>query len=265
MSSERWDLTVEGSGRARVSLPQVGPEHQRPNAEELEAFQDVSAATAAATLQKMGIRRAFIRGPRALDPGAKVVGSALTLAFMPQREDLMAVRGQEHFEKTTALWAVLEEVEAFDVLVVQAFGDPFTGCLGEMLVNYLRIRGGLGLVVDGCIRDWPKIRQMGVPVWATGLTPQFATQGGLLPWGYRVPVACGGALVLPGDVIVADGDGAVVVPLQLAAETARLATTHEEWELFSRQRIDEGGRLSKYYPLDEDAVVEYEQWRRQRS
>ncbi len=71
--------------------------------------------------------------------------------------------------------------------------------------------------------------------------------------------------MLPGDVIVADGNGAVVVPLQLTAETARLATTHEEWELFSRQRIDEGGRLSKYYPLDEDAVVEYEQWRRQRS
>ena len=65
-----------------------------------------------------------MKGPRALVPGARVVGSALTLAFMPQREDLMAGPGQEHFEKSTALWAMIEEVEAFDVLVVQAFGDP---------------------------------------------------------------------------------------------------------------------------------------------
>ncbi len=73
------------------------------------------------------------------------------------------------------------------MLIMQAFGDPFTGCLGEMLMNCLRIHAEVGLVVDGCIRDWPKIRQMGVPVWATGLTPQFATQGGLLPGGTGFP------------------------------------------------------------------------------
>jgi regulator of RNase E activity RraA len=96
------------------------------------------------------------------------------------------------------------------------------------------------------------------------VTPNFATQAGLLPWAYQVPVACGGVLVLPGDVVVADGDGAVVVPAQLASETARIASAHEEWEVFSRERLDAGGALAKYYPLDEEATVEHEAWRRDR-
>jgi regulator of RNase E activity RraA len=256
-------IEVEGSGRGRIDLPQVGPAYERIDAGTREAFASVSAATASATLHRMGITRAYMNGPKALDPDAKIVGSALTLAFMPKREDVAAARGQEQFEKRTALWAVLDEVEPFDVLVVQAFGDPFTGCLGEMLTSYLATRGGLGVVVDGYIRDWPKIHQMGIPIWARGATPNYATQAGLLPWAYNVPVACGGVLVLPGDVVVADGDGAVVVPAQLAADTARTATAHEEWEVFSRERLDAGGALLKYYPLDEEATAEYEIWRRQ--
>jgi regulator of RNase E activity RraA len=209
----------------------------------------------------MGVTRAFMRGPAALVPDAKIVGSALTLAFMPKREDIGGASGQEHFEKYTALWAVLEAVEPNDVLVIQAFGNPFTGCIGEMLTSYLQHRGGLGIVVDGCIRDWPKIRQMGMPVWATGVTPNYATQSDLMPWGHSVPIACGGVLVLPGDVVVADGDGAVVVPSQLGEETARIATGHEDWERFSRERLGAGGSLAKYYPLDEEATLEYESWK----
>jgi regulator of RNase E activity RraA len=257
---EQVGVVVAGSGATRVDLPVTGPAYERPDAATLAGFRDVSAATAAATLHRMGLTHAFVRGPRPFDPGLKVVGSALTLAFMPMREDVAAARGQEQFEKRTALWAVLEEVQPHDVLVVQAFGDPYTGCIGEMLSNYLSIHGGLGIVVDGCVRDSPKIRQMGIPVWATGVTPHYATQAGLLPWAYNVPVACGGVLVLPGDVVVADGDGVVIVPAQLAQETARIASAHEDWEVFSRERLDAGGALSKYYPLDDEAAVEYEAW-----
>jgi regulator of RNase E activity RraA len=264
VNSEDSTVEVAGSGAQRVNLPEVGTNFTRADPKLLSAFDQVGAATAAATLHRMGITRAFVRGPRALDPDAKVVGSALTLKFMPMREDVAASRGQEQFEKRTALWAVLDEVEPFDVLVIQAFGDPYTGCIGEMLVNYLSTRGGLGVVVDGCIRDWPKIRKMSIPVWATGVTPNYATQAGLLPWGYHVPIACGGVLVLPGDVVLADADGAVVVPAQLAPEVARIATVHEDWELFSRERLDAGGTLKKYYPLDEEATVEYEAWQQQR-
>lgn len=267
MSNQRdhSDVAVEGSGAGRVELPQVGPPFARATAEVLRSMEGVSAATATATLHKMGVRHTYLRGPRALDPTKRVVGSALTLAFMPQREDIAAPRGQEHFERRTALWAVLDEVQPGDVLVVQAFGDELTGCIGEMLTRYLRARGGAGIVVDGGVRDAPKLAAMGFPVWATSVTPHYATQGDLFPWGYHLPIACGGALVVPGDVIVADADGAVVVPAQLAAETARVASSHESWEAFSRERLDQGGRLSKYYPLDEEATIEYETWRRARS
>jgi regulator of RNase E activity RraA len=212
----------------------------------------------------MGLSRAYMQGPHALDPGFRAVGSALTLAFMPKREDIAGAQGQEQFEKHTALWEVLDQVEPDDVLVVQAFGDPFTGCLGEMLTTYFQKRGGAGVVVDGCIRDWPKVREIGVPVWARGVTPHYATQAGLIPWAYQVPAACGGVLVLPGDVVVADGDGAVVVPAQLADETARIATAHEDWEVFSRERLAAGGALKKYYPLNQEATIEYEEWRQRR-
>jgi len=257
-------IAVAGSAASRVNLRQAGPAFNRPSQEVLDAFAGVSAATAAGTLHRLGLTRAYMNGPRSLMSGSRVVGSALTLAFMPRREDVAAADGQEYFEKGTALWAVLEEARPFDVLVVQAFGDPFTGCFGEMLVEYFRSRDGAGIVVDGCVRDWPKLERMDVPIWAVGVTPQFASQGGLLPWSYQVPVACGGALVLPGDLVIADGDGAVVVPAQLAEHTARVATAHEDWERFSRLRLEEGGRLSKYYPLDDEASVEYERWKSER-
>jgi regulator of RNase E activity RraA len=248
-----------------VSLPVTGPHASRPSAALLEQLSHVSAATACATLHRMGIRRTFMDGPRPLRTGQRTVGPALTLQFMPQREDVGSGGEQEYGERHTALWHVLDQVEVGDVLVIQAFGASHTGCLGEMLVRHFHNQGGAGIVVDGRIRDTSKVAAMDLPVWCTGSTPHYATQSELFPWGYRVPVACAGVLVLPMDIIIADDDGAVVVPIQLAAQLAELAVEHEGWEEFSRMRIDEGGRLSRYYPLDDDARKEFEQWRSQRA
>src|SRR6202020_2773208 len=121
-------VTVAGTGQGRITLPQIGPPFERATKEMREAFAGISAATASATLHKMGLRKSYIHGPKALSPDAKVVGSAVTLSFMPRREDVAVDRGEDQFEKRTALWAVMEEIEPYDVLVVQAFGDPFTGC-----------------------------------------------------------------------------------------------------------------------------------------
>lgn len=242
-------------------LPIRGESFERPSADLLAAFADISAATACAKLNRMGISRTFIYGPTPLRPGQRVVGSALTLQFMPQREDLGSGRGQEYVERHTALWAVLDSARPGDLLVVDARAATHTGCLGEMLVRYFGTRGGAGIVVDGRIRDTPKLGDIGVPIWACGATPHYASQSELFPWAYDVPVAVGGVLVLPGDIVVADDDGAVVVPRSHAEELVEKAQTHEEWEVFSRMRIAQGGALSKYYPLDEEASVEYEEWR----
>ena len=243
------------------NLPVRGEPYERVPADVIASFADISAATACAKLHHMGIRRTFISGPRPFRTGGRVVGSALTLQFMPQREDIASGMSQEYVERHTALWAVLDSAQPGDVLVVDARGATHTGCLGEMLVRYFAARGGAGIVVDGMIRDTPKLRDLDLPIWTRGATPHYASQSELFPWAYDVPVAVGGVLALPGDIVVADDDGAVIVPRACADELVEKAQTHEDWEVFSRMRIAQGGALSKYYPLDDDAAAEYEQWR----
>ncbi|MCX4835736.1 ribonuclease activity regulator RraA [Streptomyces sp. NBC_00006] len=227
----------------------------------VKALATVSSATACAKLHAQGIRRTFVSGPRPLRPGQKIAGRVRTLQFMPQREDIASGLGQEYVERYTALWAVLETIEPGDVLVVQAYGSQSTGCFGDMLVRYFQQKGGAGLVIDGCFRDAPRVRETGVPIWSTGVTPHYASQAELFPWAYDVPVACGGVLALPGDLLVADDDGPVVVPRRTAPDVIAAARDHEQWERFSRARIEEGGALTDYYPLTPDTRAEYERWR----
>src|SRR5258708_29683020 len=132
-----------------ITLPIAGPTPERPDPELVRLLYQVGSATASATLHKMGLRQTFIEGPTARLPGTKVVGPAVTLQLMPQREDIASGVGQEGAEQKSALWHVFDAVKAGDVLMVQAFGDPYTGCLGEMLIAYCKGRGGVGLVVDG--------------------------------------------------------------------------------------------------------------------
>ena len=244
-----------------IELPVDGGPVTRPDKALIEQLHEVSSATAAATLHRMGVRQTFIQGPLPRVTGAKVVGPAVTLQFMPQREDVASGRAQEQAEKRSALWSVYGTVEPGDVLVVQAFGDPYTGTMGDMLTTYFKGRGGAGIVVDGCVRDWPKIREMDVPLWSRGFTPNYASQSHLFPWAFNVPIACSMVLVLPGDIIIADDDGAVAVPAKLASFVAEQTLKHEEWEVFSRIKLLEGGSIMKYYPLNDEGWEEYEAWK----
>lgn len=248
-SAPVWELPVRGAdpGPADPAL--------------VAGLATVSTATACAKLHQSGIRRTFVEGPKPLVGGQKVAGRAVTLQFMPQREDVASGVAQEYVERSTALWAVLEEIQPGDVLVVQAYGSAFTGCFGDMLVRYFKRKGGAGIVVDGRIRDSPRVSQLDVPIWCTGVTPHYASQAELFPWAYHVPVAVGGVLALPGDLVVADDDGAVIVPRRKAPDVIDAARDHEEWERFSRSRLEEGARLSEYYPLTPDTRAEFEQWR----
>ena len=254
-------ISLPAPGIAR-ELPIAGPPFERPDPDLIRRLYAVSSATASAVMHKMGLRQTFVEGPIPRQPGARIVGPAVTLQFMPQRDDVASGLAQEHVEKHSALWAVFETVQPGDVLAVQAFGDPYTGCMGEMLLTYFKGRGGVGVVVDGCIRDWPRVREIGVPVWTRGFTPNYASQTHLFPWAHNVPIACSQVLVLPGDIIIADDDGAVVVPVQMAPLVLQQTVEHEEWEVFSRIKLAEGGSLTKYYPLNEEGQREYEAWRK---
>lgn len=247
-----------------ISLPVDGGPVKRPDPGLVRKLHGVSSATASATLHKMGLRNSFIGGVPSRKPGSKAVGPAVTLAFMPQREDIASGLGQEQTEKRSALWAVFESVEPGDVLCIQAFGDIYTGCVGEMLSTYFCGRGGVAMVVDGCVRDWPQIQELDLPLWSRGVTPNYASQSRLFPFAFNVPVACSQVTVLPGDVIIADDDGAVMIPQQMIEDVLTHTLHHEDWEVFSRMKLREGGDLSVYYPLSEQGWAEYEEWQRAR-
>lgn len=233
----------------------------RPEPALIEALKGIGSATASGELKRLGIRSAFIQGPVCMTPGVSIAGPAITLQFMPKREDLYAESEYVAPERQLHRHA-LYHAQSGDIVVVDARGDMTSGVFGEMMMTYFRGRGGLGVVIDGCIRDSAHIKELGLGLWLRGVTPNFHTQTNIFPFAVNVPIACGGVTVLPGDIIIADDDGAVVVPISLAPQLAAKAGGHVEWEEFSRLKLSEGGDLRKYYPLSDEARAEYEVWKR---
>ena len=237
------------------------PDIERPPKELIEGLSDIGSAMASGELKRLGISDPQILGPVAKMPGKSVVGPALTLQFMPKREDLFE-SGEYTGPERQLHRHVLYHTQPGDIVVVDARENMGSGVFGDMMLTYFKGRGGIGVVVDGCIRDFPKVEGLGLGLWLRGVTPNFHTQTTIFPFAVNVPIACGGTLVMPGDIIVADDDGAVVVPVKLAPQLVEKATSHAEWEDFSRMRLSEGGDLRKYYPLSEEGRAEYEEWRK---
>lgn len=234
---------------------------ERPPRDLLTALSaEVSSAAATSALYRLGVRDSHLRGLVSFSPGVKVVGPALTLQFMPKREDVYGQTEYDDVERQLHRH-VLYKAQPGDVVVVDARGHLGSGVFGEMMLTYFKAKGGLGVVIDGCIRDFPRVKELGLGLWLRGVTPNFHTQTDLFPFAVNVPIACGERLVLPGDIIIADDDGAVVVPRQLAEAVLADAREHAEWEAFARERLAAGGDLRVYYPLTEAARTEYEAWR----
>jgi regulator of RNase E activity RraA len=180
---------------------------------------------------------------------------------MPKREDLHGGGGEYVSPERQLHRHVLYHTQPGDVVVVDARGNMGSGVFGEMMLTYFMGCGGIGVVIDGCIRDSAHVKGLGLGLWLRGVTPNYHRQTDIFPFAVNVPIACGNVLVMPGDLIVADDDGAVVVPIKLAPELLRKASEHHEWEDFTRMRLAEGGDLRKYYPLSDEGRVEYEEWR----
>ena len=231
----------------------------RPPKELVTGLAAIGSATASSELNKLGVRSAHIRGPVSFTPGVAVAGPALTLQFMPKREDLYQVDEYADPEKQLHRH-VMYHTEPGDIIVVDARADMGSGVFGEMMLTYFKGRGGAGIVVDGCIRDIGRARDLGLGLWLRGATPNFHSQTDIFPTAVNVPVACGNTVVEPGDIIVADDDGAVVVPIKLAPALLTVASEHAEWEEFSRMRLEQGGDMRRYYPLSDEARPEYEEW-----
>ena len=235
---------------------------KRPSKELVKALAEIGSATASAECSKVGgVRNAHIVGPVSWTKGVAIAGPALTLQFMPKREDLYGQSEYTDPEKQLHRHVRYLAQEG-DIICVDARGDMSSGIFGEMMLTYFKGRGGAGVVINGCIRDYPKAKDLGLGLWLQGTTPNYHTQTNLMPWAVNVPIAMNNVTVMPGDIIVADDDGVAVVPIGLAEKVLENASHHAEWEEFSRMRLSQGGDLRKYYPLRADAEEEYQAWRK---
>jgi len=241
-----------------MSIPTI----TRPPADLVERVRQVGAATASATLAHMGLRNCFITGPVSWNKGKVVAGPAVTLQCMPKREDMLDEGEYADVEKQLHRH-VLYQVEKGDMVVVDGRGDMTSGIFGDMMSTYFKGRGGAGMVIDGCVRDWGKIKKLDIPMWLRGVTPNYHAQTNIMPFAVNVTIACGGVTVVPGDIILADDDGAVCVPVALAEAMIEKAHKDHGWEQFSKMKLLQGESLQRYYPLHQDARPEYEEWLKQ--
>jgi regulator of RNase E activity RraA len=243
------------------AIPEIN-DISRPPRALVDALAKIGTATLSSELSRqLGIRDPQIRGPRPLVGGRTVAGPALTLQCMPKREDLYDE--SEYEDPETQLHRhVLYPTQPGDVVVVDARGDLASGIFGEMMLTFFAGRGGVGVVIDGCIRDSAEAAKLDIGVWVKGVTPNYHAQTNIIPFAVNVPIACSNVLVIPGDIIVADDDGVVVVPIGLAPKLLEIAGEHIEWEEFSRVRLEEGGDLRTYYPLSAEGEAEYKEWRK---
>ena len=192
---------------------------KRPSPEVIEALYELGVDAVTTTMDGLGVRRTFMQGPQIRIPGSKIVGPAITLRFVPNREDKIkgfklpgadgeGIAEEEEAEKKSALWEIMYHVQPGDVLVAEQRGDIATGVVGEMLATYFKARGGIGIVTDGCVRDSKMIfEEVGLPCWTTSLTTGGASHMNLFPLDFNLPIGCGKVLVEPGDIIMADNGG----------------------------------------------------------
>ncbi|RYE09863.1 MAG: ribonuclease activity regulator RraA [Hyphomicrobiales bacterium] len=235
----------------------------RPPKHLIEGLRDLGSATIAGTLGHMGFRNPHMTGILPQSRGKSIVGPALTLQFLPQRPDLFS-EGEYANPETQLHRHVLYHVQEGDVVVVDARGDMNSGVFGDMMSTYFKGRGGAGIVIDGVMRDRPNVDKLDLSLWLKGWTPNYHVQTGIFPNAVNVTIACGGVTVVPGDIIVADDDGVVVVPPSMAEHIIEDGKKHAEWEVFSREKLMAGESLQRYYPLHPDAEGEYQAWRKAR-
>jgi len=246
----------------QASIPNASIHPMPISAETLRLLGHASTATLTTQLFKRGLRNVFIQGVRRMSrAGSAMVGEAFTLRYIPAREDLDVVSVFENPEHPQR--KAIETVPAGQVLIMDCRRDERAASGGSILISRLKVRGAAGIVTDGGLRDSVAISAMDFPVFGAGgsaplnLAIHHAVD-------INVPIGCGGVAVFPGDVIVGDGEGVVVIPAHLAEELARDAAEQEVMEEFVTQEIAGGRPLPGTYPPNAETMARYRRWRDER-
>ena len=221
----------------------------------LDTLRQVSTSTLATQLYKRGFRQPALNGLRALSQVVDgFVGEAFTMRFIPAREDVNTL--DPYNSGNTLQWEAIENVPPGHVIVVDSRGDASAASGGDMLMTRAMKRGAAGFVTDGGLRDAHVLSQLPFATYASQVT--ITTRAA---WHHvadlQVPIACAGVAVYPGDVLVGDRDGVVVVPRSLAADIAGPALEQEKLEAYLHTRLQSGEALWGIYPPSEQTLAEY--------
>ncbi|MFA4842033.1 MAG: hypothetical protein WC580_10040, partial [Agrococcus sp.] len=268
--TEAWGTTPAdpstGSGSGSVPAPEPVEGSGSPHAEPVEGsgsphalFPDLRAklekaptAGLSSQLRKRGHHSCFIDGVAANIAGAKIVGTARTLRFIPAREDLFTTHGGGY----NAQKRLFDAVGEGEVIVIEARGDATTGTLGDILALRARTRGAAGVITDGGVRDFDEVARIGLPVFSKGAHPSVLGRKHV-PWELDVTIGCGGAAVQPGDIIVGDGDGVIVIPPALASEVVDAALAQEDEDAWIAAQVEAGHPVDGLFPMNAEWRAKY--------
>lgn len=220
----------------------------------VETLKTITTATLTTILLKKGLRNVWLRGAMPLSADQpRIVGPAFTLRFVPAREDLA----------TPASWgspistrAAIEAMPEGCIAVVDSTGVTDAGIFGDILCARMHKRGVAALVTDGVVRDLAGVLASGLPVWCAGAAAPPSVAG-LTFVGWEETIGCGGVCVVPGDVLVIDQDGAVLIPQALVGEVVDEAVEQEKMEAWIVTEVERGVPLPGLYPMNEETKARY--------
>ncbi|HYF09103.1 MAG TPA: ribonuclease activity regulator RraA [Acetobacteraceae bacterium] len=221
-----------------------------------DALMGVTTATLTTVLLKKGVRFCYIAGAKPITPGSgkRIVGPAFTLRFTPTREDLATV---DSWSSPRSTRAAIEDMPEGCVAVADAMGNSAAGIFGDILCARMAKRGVAGLVTDGMVRDGHGVIGTGLPVFCQGHVAP-ASVAALNFVGWQETIGCGGVTVIPGDIIVADDDGAVVVPQAMLDAVTEAAVEQERLEAWIMKEVEKGLKLPGLYPPNAETKARYE-------
>ncbi|WP_277526461.1 fumarylacetoacetate hydrolase family protein [Arthrobacter sp. ES3-54] len=223
---------------------------------ELKAkLESVCTATLSSQLRKRGLNNVSIDGLTATRSEKRIVGLARTLRYVPNREDLFTAHGGGFNAQKKAI----DSVNEGEILVMEARGEKGTGTIGDILALRAQVRGAAAIITDGGVRDFSAVAAMDMPTYYANPHPAVLGRRHI-PWDTDITIACGGTTVQPGDIIVADADGILVIPPALAEELADDSIAQEREETFIAEMVQQGHSVDGLYPLNAAWRTRYQEW-----
>jgi 5-oxopent-3-ene-1,2,5-tricarboxylate decarboxylase/2-hydroxyhepta-2,4-diene-1,7-dioate isomerase len=240
---------AEGPGEAAAVPSALSPELKAK-------LESVATATLSSQMRKRGLNNVSIDGLQATRPDRRVVGLARTLRYVPNREDLFKTHGGGFNAQKRAI----DSVNEGEILVMEARGEKGTGTVGDILALRAQVRGAAAIITDGGVRDYTAVAGLEMPTYFANPHPAVLGRRHI-PWDTDITIACGGATVQPGDIIVADSDGILVIPPAIAEELVEDCILQEQEEAFIFEMVKQGNSVDGLYPMNAEWQARYEEWK----